>query len=542
MRVLRAAAVALGVAAQCLSAPAQPVPDAAAGAAIYRQGLLPDGQLLQGRREAGVAVQGGEAACVNCHRRSGFGTTEGRIRIPPITGKYLFRSSQQVVQDVDAPHVAGLTARRDAYTPETLLRALREGIGADGRMLNYLMPRYALDDRAAAALLGYLKTLSSGPVPGVGEDTLHFATIFTPDADPAVRRGVLDVMERFFADKNEFLRGGVRRLQSSKDIAYRVTRRWQLHVWDLSGPPESWEQQLDARLASEPVFAVVSGLGGKTWAPVHRFCERRGVPCLFPNIELAPAEADRDFYSIYFSKGVLLEADLAAARIQAERASRGVRRVVQVYAEQDIGAAAAQALGAALRAQGIESVAVPLRPPFTAAALAAALRGLRDSDALMLWLRPQQAALLPRDYPNAAMVLMSGLMAGLEKAPLHPAWKQYVQLVHPYDVAELRRVRMNFPLGWFRIKGIPVVDERVQTDTYLACGILAETLGEMLDSFVRDYLVESVESMLSRRPNNGYYPRLSLAPGQRFASKGGYVVQFAEGGERLQPVTSWMVP
>jgi hypothetical protein len=88
-----------------------------------------------------------------------------------------------------------------------------------------------------------------------------------------------------------------------------------------------------------------------------------------------------------------------------------------------------------------------------------------------------------------------------------------------------------------------VVAERVQTDTYVACGILAETLNEMLDSFVRDYLVERVEVMLGHRMVNGYYPRLSLAPGQRFASKGGYVVRFADQtGAALVADGDWTVP
>ena len=102
---------------------------------------------------------------------------------------------------------------------------------------------------------------------------------------------------------------------------------------------------------------------------------------------------------------------------------------------------------------------------------------------------------------------------------------------------------MNFPLSWFKIRNIAVVDERMQTDTYVACGILAETLTEMLDSFVPDYLIERLESMLSHRLVNGYFPRLSLAPGQRFASKGGYLARFIDlDGAQVVADGDWLVP
>jgi hypothetical protein len=65
----------------------------------------------------------------------------------------------------------------------------------------------------------------------------------------------------------------------------------------------------------------------------------------------------------------------------------------------------------------------------------------------------------------------------------------------------------------------------------------------MLDSFVREFLVERVEVMLSHRLVNGYYPRLGLAPGQRFASKGGYLVRFAQpAGTQVAPDSGWLVP
>jgi hypothetical protein len=304
------------------------------------------------------------------------------------------------------------------------------------------------------------------------------------------------------------------------------------------------------KLAAEPVFAVISGLGGRTWAPVHHFCQAAKLPCLLPNVAL-PVVMEGDFYPVYFSRGVLLEADLMASRLTDPAASNNhqppARRLVQIYRRGDIGEPAARALGTAASAAGFKLENRPLRsdtPERTDRTdLTTALQGLGPDDALVLWLRPADLAALPPQPPALASTLVSGTLGGLENAPLPTAWRTQVRMTYPLDLPEARKVRMNFPLGWFKIKQIPVVAERVQTDTYVACGILAETLNEMLDSFVRDYLVERVEVMLGHRMVNGYYPRLSLAPGQRFASKGGYVVRFADqAGTTLVADGDWTVP
>lgn len=520
---------------------------AAGGEVIYRQGLLPSGTLLRGEREAGVSIEGARAACMTCHRSSGLGTTEGRIVVPPITGKYLFRAHSTNVQDMSLPHLAGYRSIREPYTEVSLAQAIREGRAPNGRPLSYLMPRYALDDASMASLTTYLKGLGAGAVPGVSDDTLHFATIITPDADPTHRKGMLDVMERFFADKNAFIRGGLRPMRAGREIEYRVSRRWQLHVWQLTGEPDQWEQQLRTRLAAEPVFAVISGLAGGTWAPVHRFCEAEKLPCLLPNVDL-PVVAEGDFYPVYFSRGVLLEADLMAGRLAGEGGRLAERplpqRVVQVYRRGDIGEPAAKALNAAVMAAGLKVENRPLRAEAADHKdVADALRGLGRGDALVLWLRPGDLASLPQDMPALSSAVVSGTLGGLEHAPLPAAWRGTAHLTYPVELPEQRKVRMNFPLAWFKIKQIPVVAERIQSDTYVACGILAETLAEMLDSFVRDYLVERFEVMLDHRLVNGYYPRLSLAQGQRFASKGGYIVRL-DGlvGASVAADGDWTIP
>ncbi|MBS0579492.1 MAG: c-type cytochrome [Proteobacteria bacterium] len=516
---------------------------ASPGEAIYRQGNLPSGGTLTAVRDPDVTLTGAAAACVNCHRRSGLGMKEGRRTIPPIAASYLFHPRAGTVDDLDLPFVEGMQADRDPYTPETLARAIRAGIRADGQPLSYLMPHFALNDQDMAALIDYLRQLSPGAVPGVSHTMLHFATVITPDTDPARRKAMLDVLTQFFDDKNHFTRAESPRLRSSRRMMFKVNLHWELHVWQLTGEPQTWESQLRAHLAAEPVFAVISGLGGRTWAPVQQFCEAEALPCLFPNVDL-PVDRETDFDTVYFSRGVLLEAQLVARQLDDVESGGNARRVVQVYRQDDVGRDAAAVLRAALEENGGRPVGEVVLPAGSdTRQLRRLASAVRSDDALVLWLRPKDLAALGAPPGPVRGIYVSGRMGGLERAPLPPAWRALAQITYPYALPERRRVPMDYPLGWFRMRHIAVIDEPLQADTYLACNIVSETLNHMVDTFVRDYLVERIEEGLEHRVITGYYPRLSLAQTQRFASKGGYMVRFADPqGERILPASDWIVP
>jgi hypothetical protein len=546
-RVLGASVLLFGlVAARCWAAGQ---PSVGVGESIYLRGVLGSGAPLEGVREAGggLRTKGADAACVNCHQRSGLGYSEGRTLIPPVAGLYLFHSRARTNEERDLPYVEGARANREPYTEATLARAIREGIDSEGKPLSYLMPRFALNDGDMSALVGYLKTLDPRRMPGVTDTVLHFATIITPDADPVKRRGMLDVMEHYFAERNSRQMVPSRRLLASgKTMASRtmfmVHRRWELHVWELTGPASTWRGQLERYLAKEPVFAVISGLGGSNWAPVHEFCEKNALPCLFPNVEV-PASSSSDFYSLYFSQGVLLEADLIARRITDPGQAQPARAVEQIYRPGDSGEAAAQALATALKQHGIAVRSRVLAAGSGSQALAAALRDAATADALVLWLRPDDIAALGDPPAASVTVYMSGQMSALERAPLPPSWRARTHLAYPFDLPQKRIVRVDYPMGWFSIRHIPVVAEQVQADTYLACGLLSEVLSHMVDTFVRPYLIEQLQAMIEHRVVTGYYPHLTLASHQHFASKGGYLVRFADAsGTRLIADSEWMVP
>jgi hypothetical protein len=522
-----------------------PSVNSAAGAAIYLNGVLQSGQPLAGTRAEAEPLIGGQAACVNCHRHSGLGSQEARSVIPPITGQFLFHQRAGSLEELELPYVPGARPDREPYTNDTLARAIREGMDSEGRAMSYLMPRYALNDADMSALITHLRALDHRRVPGVFDTELHFATIITPDADPVKRRGMLDVLQHFFEDRNN-----TQRFPTSQNMMpsgntlfvkkmFKVTRRWVLHVWEPTGPASTWTAQLQKDFEAQPVFAVLSGLGGN-WDPVQAFCEQAAVPCLFPNVELPPANAEHEFYSIYFSRGVRLEADLISQGL-TQGADPSIKQVRQVYRQGDIGEAAAAALAAALKTPGIHVTNRPIPAGAPASALAAAVHDVAATEALVLWLRPRDLAALPAT--PAASVYLSGLMGDIDANPLPSQWRSRAHIAYPFDLPESRRVRVDYALGWFRIRGIPLVDRQVQADTYLACGLASETLKHMVDTFVPDYLIERLEDTVEHRIITGYYPRLTLGPHQRFASKGGFLVHLdAVNGTRPIADGAWTTP
>jgi hypothetical protein len=540
------AALLLTAAAVCHGATAARTP-VEVGREIYLHGVLGSGERLEGTRgPEGSRTTGADAACVNCHQRSGYGSTEGQTHIPPIAGGYLLRPRGRPTEHHDLPYVDGMHADRKPYDIETLARAIREGVDSEDRPLAYLMPRFALGESDMAALIEYLRSLPVGHAPGVTDSVLHFATVIAPDADGVKRAGMLDVMRHYVAERNVRQMVPSRRLQPSgrtmyADTMYMVHRQWELHEWELSGAPETWKSQLAERMARQPVFAVLSGLGGSSWRPVHEFCEENAVPCLFPNVEV-PVESEDDFFNLYFSRGVLLEARLIADRILTQQSAQKLTVIEQVYRSGDSGEAAAHALTERLMANGVkvQNRVIPNAPRH--GDVAAAVHKTRSAT-LVLWLRPADVAALGPAPEALGTAYISGLLAGLEHAPLPPDWRNRTELAYPFDLPAKRRVRVDYPLGWFSIRHIPIVAEQVQADTYLACGLLSEALSHMADNFNRAYLIERLQGMMEHRIVTGYYPRLTLGTHQQFASKGGYLAHFVDAsGPQIAADSDWLTP
>jgi hypothetical protein len=318
----------------------------------------------------------------------------------------------------------------------------------------------------------------------------------------------------------------------------REQPKWNLNVWELHGKPETWAAQLAEHAQRKPVFAMVGGVGGGNWAPVHAFCERDGLPCLFPSVEVPVVDA-AGFYPLYLSRGVLLEAALVTSHIEEQAAAP--KRVIQVLrADDEAARAGAAALHRHLAGLGI---ATEERRLETKATIDARAIAATPAEALVLWLRPEDLQGLDAVNPVAATVYLSATLADLDRAPLPPAWKARTLMASPYELPQNREARTEQLHAWLQAHALSPVDEAAQTDAYIACSALRAGMNGIGDHLHRDYLVERLETLTGRGGYSGHYPGLSLGAGQRFSSKSGYVVRFAGPehrrlvavGERLAP-------
>ena len=435
-----------------------------------------------------------------------------------------------------------------AYTDRTLAIALREGKDPTGRKLDSVMPRYFMSDDEMADLVAYLKLLGSRSAPGVNRSAIHFATVVTGGVDADKRKAMLDIMEAYFHWKNTDTQGELQRRGRSpwyKEDFYRAYREWVFHVWELRGPKHTWRDQLEAYYQKQPVFALLSSIGAETWQPVHEFCEQAEVPCLFPNTDL-PEVSGTGHYSVYFCKGLIGEAEALARYLHDHSQVVDTTRIVQVYRDIETSLTPARTLRRALQDFGLapphERIIKGAQHPtltfwknlFQRAQPSLLVAWLDDSDLESLEHAPGPVDAIPHTYLSYSLVKEPSRLKG-------PRDKIY--LTYPFAVPDQPVPQANRVRGWLRSRGLTPKYEHIQFDTYFTLTLVDYSLARLVENFSRDYFIETIERETETSPNPGVFPHLSLGPGQRFASKGCYIVRLqAPPNGGVETVSDWIIP
>lgn len=507
------------------------------GRRMYQEGIFPSGEFMSATIQGDIEVTGQQVICGACHRRSGMGSLEGQQVVPAVTGNLLFNPLQIPTSKPPAAPVL-----RPAYSRESLKLAIRSGIDANGQLLDPIMPRYPLDDESLDKLIDYLSTLSKTHSPGVDDKEIHFATIVSEDLDGVRKQALLDVMREYFKQKNVETRNESSRAKNApwhKAWIFKPYRKWRLHIWELRGDRDTWASQLNEFYRNNPVFAVISGAVTGNWKPVHEFCNREQVPCLFPTTDL-PVIANNDFYSLYMDRGMTLEGEGVAGHLVEEGLATG--EVVQIYLENDEYAqTAANGLRSALVDNGGNVVDYKLHSPDE---IAETISGIADRSVVAVWgdqklLDRLLDSLTENQIPKR--IYLSTTLFGEEAGSLSNSLVDRIYLIHPKELpTKLDRLIMR-STGWFKAKRIysPTAKE-VQANAYFALKAAGNALKHIRGYFYREYFIEKVENMIDNAPYTSVYPRISLAPGQRFVSKGYYIAKLSKDkNSKLEAVTDW---
>ncbi len=521
------------------------------GERIYREGILPDGKTLSGFVSGDVPVSGTAFTCVSCHLRSGLGSFEGKVVTPPTNGRILYQERKPFIKGSEfVPYIhnyAVYLPLRPAYTYETLAALISTGYDPTGRSVVSVMPRYELSARDMAILIAYLDTLSDKPSPGVDKAEIKFATVIVEGANPLALKSMLTPIE-FGINRKNSLATAASKNQRVSIMSYNMSGnltavKFSLSRWLLKGPSTTWKQQLEDYYKAEPVFALLGGITNEDWEPVHRFCEEKGIPDLFPIVDY-PVISKNDWYTLYPSRGVQQEGEAAARYLHGMYDLFKGQPIVQIIRSDR----RAEALARGFRETWAETGHPPAQDimlakgeKLTAEKLQQIIAKERPS-ALLIW---DDASLLPAvsslvgkpDKPG--LVIASGTYLGKSLWSIPEDMRELLYMTYPYrlpqDDARYDKAVKRILTG----KSIEMFDPVIIRQSYVTNEILGKAILQMRGEYYRDFLLDTIGMMADQ-----YFPlyeRVSFGPGQRHASKGCFIVQLGKGKTaQLERRSEWV--
>ena len=508
------------------------------GERMYRQGILPSGQPMSSVVSGDMVVEGTAFTCVSCHLRGGLGSWEGGIVTLPTNGARLFIPRYWKFPNLSLKEREELKLQnppaRPAHTDATLAHLLRTGRDPGNNDMHKVMPRYDLSDPDMAILIHYLKNLSARPSPGVDGQTLKFATVLTPGVSEADEKALLVPLQNYTSRHNQFSAGFGNRMYlavggNEMSGAYR---KLSLSVWRLQGAPATWGAQLQAFLAKDPVFAILGGLGPGEWEPVHTFCEQAKLPCLFPLTDL-PVVSDTDWYTLYFSRGYYQEGQAAARYLNSLQEPGAVRRPVQVVQDSPEGRALARGFRetwAELGHPAAHEVLLAAGEAPAAARLKAVL-AQEKATTLLLWAGPGALGaleVLAQDSRPGLRVFLSGRQLEGRHLAVPERARALTWITWPYREPKDEPRFSKFADTLLAGLTDRHPETRISTRAYSLVQVLRQTIMDMDRHFYRDNFLDRIGMQRDHQELPDFL-RLSFGPGQRYASKGCYIMQVSPG-------------
>ncbi|OGW34366.1 MAG: hypothetical protein A2X58_02335 [Nitrospirae bacterium GWC2_56_14] len=526
------------------------------GEKMYRDGILPSGAPMLAYIRGDIEVDSSAFSCSSCHLRAGLGSFEGGVITPPTTGKKLYQPYRRPPSLGDITDQSGRVIyaktiiERPAYTRESLATAMRFGTDPAGQVFNDVMPRYPLSDRDMSILISYLGTLSADPSPGASSSEFRFATVITDDVSQSDRLALLAPLQKFIAQQDQQLKmySDFNKFGYAPTIDMKYAfRSASLDIWELKGPPESWQKQLAAYNNNKPVFAVLGGISNRDWRPIHDFCEAERLPCLYPITDF-PVVSESGWYTYYFNKGYFQEGDAVGRYINRLETLSAKKTILQIVQDSPIGTALASGFQNSwneLEHPAVTTLTLSAEQLRNPSVLHKLLKKHKPG-VLLLWtdaeLLPQLPKLISLIHPEGIVFVSSGYL-GTKTVSVPESVRDKVYISYPYRLTPY----VGSQDGGFDAK-VPILttfkdfgDRRITSrSTTMLKQATLRGLNLLYDDLHRDHLLDVMSMQMDLTVRD--YERLSFGPGQRFASKGCYIIQLGQGtSPALLPRSEWVI-
>jgi hypothetical protein len=96
--------------------------------------------------------------------------------------------------------------------------------------------------------------------------------------------------------------------------------------------------------------------------------------------------------------------------------------------------------------------------------------------------------------------------------------------------------------NWMRFKKLPVTNAKIASRAFLLKGVFSEALYSTAGEFYREFFLDNLDESRDQLQTSITYPVLSFGPGQRYASKGCYVVTLTKGDKpKVVRQSDWVI-
>jgi ABC-type branched-subunit amino acid transport system substrate-binding protein len=471
---------------------------------------------------AGIGAPGRGFPCVNCHLAGGTGQREGGIRSAEITWYHLTK---------EHPGKRATGRVHPAYSEETVMAAITEGVDPAGNALDTAHPRYGMTREDLKDLVAYIKVMDREAVPGVSDNAVRVG-ILLPEKGPLAEAGreVQALLSGHFAEVNA--RGGL----YGRSLALVPV------PFDPNGKDGALPAAQKA-VESDAVFCFLANLGGQTDDETARYLSTWKVPVIVPLLSAPEGGYGADRYTFHVLASIRDQARVMTDFL-SERVRKPGSRVGILHAEDSSGRAGAEGareqIGKHDLALAVEESFAP--GTFSAPEAVARMRA-KEIVAVLYFGGPREAMAFAREADVREwrpLLVAPATMVGDSLASAPPGLLGSVFVATPFETPDpsSRRMQEFFRTG--ERYGVGPRHRTFQLLAYSGAILLEEGIRRSGRGVTREKFVDAIGNVW--KLETGVSPPLTYNRNQRTGAVGAAILKVDPVRRRLVPATPWREP